>query len=123
MVETKERLDVDRMSEFRQRLRDACGQLLRRMLLTDREMRRLVDREPGTLVEDSARGVMAGLFASLGGRERHELDEIRAATARLDTGSFGVCEACGADIPLVCLRAMPRARHCLACQDQGERRP
>src|SRR6266487_3135931 len=106
MIETKERLDADRMNEFRQRLRDACGQRLRRMLLTDREMRELAHPEPGTLVEDSARGVMASLFASLGGRERHELDEISAATTRLEIGSFGVCEACGTGIPLACLRAM-----------------
>jgi len=123
MIETKERLDANRMSEFRQRLRDACGQRLRRMLLTDREMRELANSEPGTLVEDSARGVMANLFASLGGRERHELDEIRAATARLETGSFGVCEACGAAIPLACLRAMPWTRHCVPCQAQEKRRP
>ena len=123
MIETKERLDANRMSEFRQRLRDACGQRLRRMLLTDREMRELANPEPGTLVEDSARGVMAKLFVSLGGRERHELDEIRAATARLETGSFGVCEACGAAIPLACLRAMPWTRHCVPCQAQEKRRP
>ncbi len=45
MIETKERLDANRMSEFRQRLRDACGQRLRRMLLTDREMRELANSE------------------------------------------------------------------------------
>jgi DnaK suppressor protein len=122
MIET-ERLNADRTSEFRQRLRDACGRLLRRMLLTDREMRELAAHRPGTRVEDSARGVMAGLLESLGGRERHELNEIRAATARLDMGSFGVCETCGAAIPLPRLRAMPWARHCLGCQNQEERRP
>ena len=111
------------MSEFRQRLRDARGQLLRTVLITDDEMRGLADPEPGALVEDSTRAVTAHLLASLGGRERHELDEIEAATARLETGSFGVCETCGAAIPLPRLRAMPWARHCLACQDQQERRP
>ncbi len=123
MIKTLGRLGGDRMSEFRQRLRDARGQLLRTVLITDREMRGLADHEPGALVEDSTRAVMTDLLASLGGRERHELDEIQAATARLETGSFGVCETCGAAIPLLRLRAMPWARHCLACQAQEERRP
>ncbi|HYS93702.1 MAG TPA: TraR/DksA C4-type zinc finger protein, partial [Candidatus Acidoferrales bacterium] len=65
----------------------------------------------------------ASLFASLGGRERHELNEIRAATTRLEMGSFGVCEACETVIPLACLRAMPWARHCVPCQAQEKHRP
>ena len=123
MIKPLGRLDTDRMSEFRQRLRDARGKLLRTVLLTDREMRGLADHEPGALVEDSTRGVLADLLASLGGRERHELDEIQAATARLETRSFGVCEGCGAAIPLPRLRAMPWARYCLGCQSRDERRP
>ena len=123
MIRTKGWLDAERMSEFRERLRDARGQLLRTVLITEDEVRGLADPEPGALVEDSTRAVMADLLASLGGRERHELDEIQAATARLETGSFGVCETCGDAIPLLRLRAMPWARHCLACQAREERRP
>jgi DnaK suppressor protein len=110
------------VTEFRERLWNARGELLRTVLLTGDEMRGLGDREPGTLIEDSARGVMSDLVASLNGRERLELDEIQQAMARLETGSFGVCEICGASISLPRLRAIPWARHCLACQFQQERR-
>jgi DnaK suppressor protein len=122
MTKTHALLDGDAVTEFRERLRNARSELLRTVLLTGDEMRGLGDREPGTLIEDSARGVMTDLVASLNGRERRELDEIQEAMARLETDSFGACEICGASISLPRLRAIPWARHCLACQFQQERR-
>lgn len=122
MRKTQELLEADAVIEFRERLRNARGELLRTVLLTGDEMRGLSDREPGTLSEDSAQGAMTDLVASLNDRERRELDEIQEAMARLETGSFGACEICGASISLSRLRAIPWARHCLACQFQQERR-
>ncbi|MDO8477737.1 MAG: TraR/DksA family transcriptional regulator [Candidatus Rokubacteria bacterium] len=121
MTAGKGQLDADRSSEFRGLLREARHQLLRTVVVTDGELASLSDHEPGSLVEDSARGIMADLLARLEGRERHELDEIQAAQARLETGSFGVCEDCGGAIPLPRLRAVPWARHCLGCQTRDER--
>jgi len=116
-----ERLGADRITEFRRLLGEARRQLLRTVVVTDDELVSLADHEPGALVEDSARGAMADVLARLEGRERHELDEIQAAQARLETGSFGVCEGCGGAIPLQRLRAVPWARHCLGCQAKEER--
>lgn len=121
MTVDKQQLNVGSSSEFRGRLREARRQLLRTVVVTDDELASLSAHEPGALVEDSARGAMADLLARLEGRERHELDEIHAAQARLETGSFGVCEDCGGAIPLPRLRAVPWARHCLGCQARDER--
>lgn len=46
---------------------------------------------------------------------RRELAEIDAALARIDEGSYGICEACGGPMGLQRLRAIPEARYCLAC--------
>ena len=43
-----------------------------------------------------------------------ELDEVEAALARLDDGTYGVCTACGASLPDDVLAADPLARHCPA---------
>jgi len=117
------RLDPDTGSEFRQLLRDARGQLLRRVSVTNDEVQGLTDHESGALDDGSGSAVAAELLQRIGGHERHELDEIRAAQARLETGSFGVCETCGSAIHLSRLRAVPWTRHCLACQSQEEDRP
>ncbi|HEX6775962.1 MAG TPA: TraR/DksA C4-type zinc finger protein [Methylomirabilota bacterium] len=120
---TEGRLDPDTSSEFRQILRDARGHLLRRVSVMNNEVQGLTNHESGAFNEDSASAVTADLLERIGGHERHELDEIRAAQARLETGSFGVCETCGSAIHLSRLRAVPWTRHCLACQSQEEGRP
>jgi DnaK suppressor protein len=44
--------------------------------------------------------------------------EIRAALARLDAGTYGQCERCGADISPERLEARPVARLCIRCASQ-----
>jgi DnaK suppressor protein len=117
-----EPIGADRITEFRRVLCAARQELLRTVVVTDDELASLAAHEPGALVEDSARGATAEQLARLEGRERHELDEIHDALARLETGGFGVCEGCGGAIALERLRAVPWARQCLRCQAKVERR-
>ena len=44
---------------------------------------------------------------------RAELDEVERALAKLDTGTYGLCEACGEAIAPARLEAMPAARFCI----------
>jgi DnaK suppressor protein len=53
-------------------------------------------------------------------RELLELSE--AALARMDQGTFGVCESCGQPIGKARLQAFPRATLCVACKQRQERR-
>lgn len=46
---------------------------------------------------------------------RGRLVEIDAALARVDVGTYGVCERCGAVIPDGRLEARPVARLCVPC--------
>jgi DnaK suppressor protein len=48
----------------------------------------------------------------------HALDaiaEIEHALARISTGTYGRCEACGDAIPSARLEAIPSARTCVSC--------
>lgn len=112
--------DRDRTSEFRAGLLEARKRLLRTVATTDGEIASLSAPEPGGWFEDSARRAVEGLLGRLEGRERHELDEIQAAQARLESGTFGTCEACRRPVPLSRLRALPWTRHCLGCQAKEE---
>ena len=120
MIPSKVQQDADKSSEFRGLLGEARRQLLRTVAVTDDELASLSDHEPGSLVEDSARAAMADILTRLEGRERHQLDEIQSAQARLESGGFGVCEHCGDAIPVLRLRALPWARCCLICQARDE---
>ena len=44
---------------------------------------------------------------------------MAAAAERLHTPEFGVCEACGADIPFTRLMANPRLERCLGCRPEA----
>lgn len=45
---------------------------------------------------------------------------IRAALARVDSGEYGTCEACGGAIPRMRLAAIPWAHLCSPCQSASE---
>jgi DnaK suppressor protein len=112
--------DTRRQAEFRERLAAARLRLARTVAATDKEMRALAPPESREIAEDAATDILGGILERLEGQERHELDEIDAAQARLEAGLFGVCERCRQAIPLARLRAMPTARHCAICQTHHE---
>jgi RNA polymerase-binding transcription factor len=57
----------------------------------------------------------------LSNRERQKIEQIDDALARLDDGSYGVCESCGLEIAEERLQAMPFSRLCRDCQQDQER--
>jgi RNA polymerase-binding transcription factor DksA len=46
-------------------------------------------------------------------------DEIDAALARLDAGTYGECETCGSAIAAARLEALPWTTHCVQCAQQA----
>lgn len=108
------------VAEFRRRLDEARRRLTRTAARTDEELATLEMHQAGGAPEDVPTELASAVLSSLEGREKHELDEIDAAQARLEAGTYGVCERCAGPIPLARLRAMPTARHCLSCQRRDE---
>ncbi|MFJ7262931.1 TraR/DksA family transcriptional regulator [Streptomyces globosus] len=49
---------------------------------------------------------------------RRVLEEIEAAFARLDDGSYGTCLSCSAVVPAERLEILPYTRYCVACQNR-----
>ncbi len=54
--------------------------------------------------------------------EREKLAQIDRALARIDDGSYGICESCGNPIGKMRLMAFPRATLCMTCKQREERR-
>jgi RNA polymerase-binding transcription factor DksA len=46
-------------------------------------------------------------------RAQADLEEVDAAVARLDAGTYGICEVCGRPIPGERLEARPTAQRCV----------
>ena len=57
----------------------------------------------------------------LRGREKGLLDKIEKALAKIEDGSFGVCESCGEEIAVKRLEARPETTLCIQCKEEQER--
>jgi DnaK suppressor protein len=49
------------------------------------------------------------------------LEQVEDALERMDSGTFGVCLACGEKLPRKRLELVPWAAYCVSCQDLSER--
>jgi RNA polymerase-binding transcription factor len=74
------------------------------------------DEEGG---EGSARAVELAREEALQARLLTALADVEAALARLDAGTYGICETCGDPIGEGRLEALPTARQCVACKSAG----
>ncbi len=54
-------------------------------------------------------------------RDRRLIGKIEEALARLQTGTFGKCTACGQPISAARLRARPVTDRCIDCKTEAER--
>jgi len=54
-------------------------------------------------------------------RLERRLAELELVTRRVQQGSYGTCEVCGAEIPAERMAAMPETTKCVPCQRQRER--
>jgi len=59
---------------------------------------------------------------SLANNAREMLAQTERALARIEDGTYGVCESCGEPIGKMRLMAFPRATLCLSCKQREERR-
>lgn len=56
-----------------------------------------------------------GEVEAIVGTLRETLNDIDAALAKFDGGTYGMCESCGSPIAEARLEAMPAARLCMTC--------
>lgn len=59
---------------------------------------------------------------SLAASHREILGQTERALARIDDGTYGICERCGNPIGKARLKAFPRATLCMTCKEREERR-
>nr|WP_206038258.1 TraR/DksA C4-type zinc finger protein [Rhodococcus sp. HNM0569] len=67
------------------------------------------DPEGSTIAFERAQ--VGGLIADA----RSELDDLDAALARVETGTYGTCTRCGRPIAEPRLDALPATRYCIEC--------
>ena len=58
--------------------------------------------------------------AAMIGHHEDEIQSIKAALARINSGTYGYCVTCGEPIGFNRLQAYPSAARCLRCQSRAE---
>lgn len=120
-------MDSTTLNKFRAHLSAALERLEAEVAEHDAEDRELQSEATG---ENAYRDHMADQGSATFEREldmsleenlRNALEAVRNAIARLDAGSYGVCERCGCDIPEARLEAVPTATMCISCKEAEER--
>ena len=109
--------DVD---NFRRKLLE-----MRRDLLSQVERKKLYSKEVGEDgIPDSgdvaAYSYSKEVLMGLGESERTKLRLVEEALAKIDEGTYGVCEHCDEAIPAKRLELLPFTRYCVRCQSELE---
>src|SRR5215468_2596269 len=115
-------MDPNTLETYRQQL----------LALQQHLVQRIFDMEESMLAMDADRDIertdrvqeeaVEVALTALDEQGRREMEEIQAALARLDAGTYGLCETCGETISTARLTAMPMARRCVSCQERLEHR-
>ncbi len=123
MVENSAAMDHlsdSQIATLRELLTDERAALLKRgaQLVAD-EAR--VELDTGDLQDVAASEAARALELRLARHELARLREIEAALARLEDGSYGICEDTDEEIPFARLRHQPTARYTVAALELRER--
>lgn len=105
---------VQRQHQLDRRLAEHCGGLTRA-----EHAHQLLEQDPH---EASQREEEREVDMALSDLELRELGDVSAALRRLQGERYGLCTACGADIPFDRLKAEPWAQRCVACEGTFERK-
>ena len=114
------------LGEVRSELRDEVKRLRDELDLAEHEIDDML-RDSGDGAGDDAADAGSKTFErehemSLANNTRDMLVQAERALARIDNGSYGICENCGNPIGKARLQVFPRATLCMTCKQREERR-
>jgi DnaK suppressor protein len=118
-----------KLGEYRKLLLDQRARLLHAVDHLQGENTGSIEDELGEISTGGVDNHMADTASATYAREldagfeegaQHTLEQVEAALARMDTGGYGTCEACGEPIGAERLSAIPWARLCIDDQRRAE---
>ena len=109
------------LKKFREMLEEKREEIIKRAQQTlDQDMALDTDDLPDEMDLASSEYLQSFTFR-LRGREKVFLDKIAKAIAKIDDGTFGVCDDCGENISIKRLEARPETTLCIRCKEDQER--
>ena len=102
-------------TQQKQQLLDRMALLTRRVDRIGEDLRHETEPLEHDFEEQATQREGEEVLGALDEAGRRELDAIRAALSRIETGSYGICRRCGEPIAEARLRVLPTALDCVGC--------
>ena len=106
----------DNLENLRARLRGDLNQMTDEALRrTENESSNNLSNVPLHMADVGTENYDQEFTLGLIENEQDTLDQVRAALKRIEAGTFGTCQECGALIAKPRLQALPYTKHCIQC--------
>ena len=109
------------LKKMREKLLEMRAQLLRNVQSDLQEGREQTKDEGMDTYDIASDARDREISLILNDRDRDKALAIDDALARIDEGTYGVCESCESDIAEARLEALPFTRLCVSCQAEREK--
>jgi RNA polymerase-binding protein DksA len=103
------------MDSIKEKLKSRHAELTARLGRIETRLRHSDGEFPDDWTERATELQNAQALEAISHEERLELKHLTEALARIEAGTYGVCECCGTQIPTGRLAAMPSATRCTSC--------
>jgi RNA polymerase-binding transcription factor DksA len=95
-------------------------QVVKRLFGLEESLHRVATEREIERMDRVQTGVPEEVLQKLDEQSRRRVDDIQAALARIEAGTYGYCEICGHVISQARLEVLPMARYCVRCQQHRE---
>lgn len=106
----------DTLKQFKEVLLERREALRQAIAGDDHMLRELTQRSGGDVIDFASDSAFEEMNSQLAEVASRELVNVENALKRLNLGTYGKCEACGAVIAIARLQALPYATYCIDCQ-------
>ena len=109
-------MDPEFLEQYRERLLTQQQQLVQRVLQLETELHNMEAERDIEHMDHAQEEAVNDELIALDEHSRQEMEEIQAALARIEDGTYGFCARCGDPIDPKRLEILPTARYCVQCQ-------
>lgn len=102
---------------IRQQLTNRQYEIQRRLQSITRDLRHESQPLTADFAEQAVEVENDQVLDALDHSIRMELEQIEKTLARMNKGSYGICETCGKPIAAKRMEALPHAARCIACEE------
>jgi RNA polymerase-binding transcription factor len=113
-------MDKRKLDTYRKRLLEKQAELLRLVSKSDQDGREADEEGTQDIADKAANAYTKEFLFHQSHDNRLILQLVDEALDRVREGTYGVCVACGEDVQVKRLEAVPWARHCIECQEKQD---